>query len=49
MLTIKSITPKTENLSEIRALYEKSFPENERCPFAERLTEQQSPAEIVAM
>lgn len=49
MLTIKNVMPETKNLEEIRCLYEKSFPKNERRPFMELLTVPQSSAETVAL
>lgn len=49
MLTISPITPNTENLGEVKGLYERAFPENERRPFRGLLTVPKSSAESVAL
>ena len=49
MLTMKHVTSETKNLAEIRELYERAFPKNERRPFMELLSVPESPAETVAL
>lgn len=49
MLTIKKITPDTENLAEIQRLYEQSFPKNERRPFQHVFTMPQESMEPLAL
>lgn len=49
MLTIRKITPDTENLAEIRHLYERAFPKNERRPFKGMLKFAQETEEMLAL
>lgn len=49
MLTIRKVTPTTENINEIKRLYKDSFPQNERRNFDNLMTMGNGKSEIIAL